>query len=152
MPRVQERGRKRHTSWQLLRFVILWVPLLASASEPLYAVKVEHGVAAKMRDSIILRADIYRPDAEGKFPVLLQRTPYNKAFGSGIGCPAAVRGYVVVIQDTRGRFTSDGDFYPFRHEPNDGYDTVEWAASLPKSNGKIGMFAPIVMIAEKHPI
>src|SRR5208283_5539372 len=52
----------------------------------------------------------------------------------------AAHGYVVIVQDTRGRFDSQGEFYPFRYESNDGYDTVEWAASLPYSNGKVGMF------------
>src|SRR5207249_1577442 len=92
-----------------------------------------------MRDGVILRADIYHPKAEGRFPVLLQRTPYNKA-AADIGVRGAARGYVVVVQDVRGRYTSEGDWYPFLHESNDGYETVEWAAALPYSNGKVGMF------------
>jgi len=112
------------------------------AAQP-YAVKVEHDVSAKMRDGVTLRADIYRPDTEGKFPILLQRTPYNKlGWGSDIDFfyKAAARGYVVVVQDVRGRYTSEGDWYPFLHEAEDGYDTVEWVASLPYSSGKVGMF------------
>ena len=105
-----------------------------------YAVKVERGVTVKMRDGVVLRADVYRPEADGKFPVLLQRTPYNKASGLEFGLKAAARGYVVIIQDVRGRYTSEGEWYTFRHEPDDGYDTVEWAAVLPYSNGKVGMF------------
>jgi putative CocE/NonD family hydrolase len=102
---------------------------------------VERGVEAKMRDGVVLRADVYRPDAAGKFPVLLQRTPYNKGNGeSGLGRQAAATGYVVVIQDVRGRYTSEGEWYPFKHESEDGYDTVEWVASLPYSDGKVGMF------------
>jgi putative CocE/NonD family hydrolase len=93
-----------------------------------------------MRDGVVLRADVYRPDADGKFPVLLQRTPYNKAGEFDFGLKAAARGYVVVVQDVRGRYTSEGEWYTFRHEPDDGYDTVEWAAALPDSNGKVGMF------------
>ena len=53
---------------------------------------------------------------------------------------AAAKGYVVVIQDVRGRYTSDGEWYPFKHESEDGYDTVEWAASLPYADGRVGMF------------
>ena len=112
-------------------------PLLAA--EP-YAVTVERGVTARMRDGVLLRADIYRPKTDGQFPVLLQRTPYNKNGGNGFGLSAAARGFVAIIQDVRGRYTSDGDFYTFVNESNDGYDTVEWAAALPYSNGKVGMF------------
>jgi putative CocE/NonD family hydrolase len=104
------------------------------------SVVVERGVAAKMRDGVALRADIYRPKADGKYPVLLQRTPYNKARTADFGMKAAQRGYVVVVQDVRGRFTSEGDFYTFKNESQDGYDTVEWVAALPYSNGKVGMF------------
>lgn len=111
-----------------------------AADSPPYPVTVERGVPAKMRDGVVLRADIYRPDAPGKFPVLLERTPYNKDGGLEFGLKAAARGYVVVIQDVRGRYTSDGEWYPFQHESEDGYDTVEWAAALPSSNGKVGMF------------
>ncbi len=105
-----------------------------------YEVKLQRGIAVKMRDGVTLRADIYRPQAEGRFPVLLQRTPYNKASGVEYGLEAASHGYVVIIQDCRGRFTSEGEWYPFKYEAGDGYDTVEWAASLPYSNGKVGMF------------
>jgi len=110
------------------------------AAEPL-AVTVEHGVAVKMRDGTVLRADIYRPTAEGKYPIILKRTPYDK-HGDGavdFGQQGAARGFVVINQDVRGRYTSDGEWYPFLNESNDGYDTVEWAASLPYSNGKVGM-------------
>jgi hypothetical protein len=103
-------------------------------------VTVERGVAAKMRDGVTLRADIYRPKADGKFPVLLVRTPYDKTGIINFGLRAAPRGYVVIAQDVRGRFTSEGEWYPFKNESLDGYDTVEWAAALPYSNGKVGMF------------
>ena len=105
-------------------------------------VTVEHDVQAKMRDGVILHADIYRPKEDGRFPVLLQRTPYNKTSHgeSSFGHRAAANGYVVIIQDVRGRYTSEGEWYPFKHESNDGYDTVEWTATLPYSNGKVGMF------------
>jgi hypothetical protein len=105
-----------------------------------YEVTVERGVAAKMRDGVTLRADIYRPKADGKFPVLLVRTPYDKTGIINFGLRAAARGYVVIAQDVRGRFTSEGEWYPFKNESLDGYDTVEWAAALPYSNGKVGMF------------
>jgi uncharacterized protein len=104
-----------------------------------YSVATEFGVEAKMRDGTTLRADVYRPKSQEKFPVLLERTPYDKRNSAGFALRAAAQGYVVIIQDVRGRYSSDGDWYPFKNESNDGFDTVEWAASLPYSNGKIGM-------------
>jgi len=97
-------------------------------------------VTVKMRDGITLRADIYRPKADGKFPVLLQRTPYDKRGASDFELQAAARGYVVIIQDVRGRYTSEGEWYPFLNESQDGFETVEWAAALPYADGKVGMF------------
>ena len=126
-----------------MRIVVGSIWLLALAVEACaqpYRVVIENRVAAKMRDGVTLVADVYRPQAEGKFPVLLQRTPYNRAGGAASAGEMASQGYVVILQDTRGRFDSQGEFYPFRYESQDGYDTVEWAASLPYSNGQVGMF------------
>jgi uncharacterized protein len=114
-------------------------PAAASAADS-YEVTIERGVEAKMRDGVRLRADICRPKTDGKFPVLLTRTPYDKNGGADFCLKAAARGYVVVVQDVRGRYTSEGDWYPFKYESEDGYDTVEWAAALSYSNGKVGMF------------
>jgi uncharacterized protein len=100
---------------------------------------IETGVAVKMTDGTSLVADIYRPKAPGKYPVLLQRTPYNRR-DPVTGTKLASAGYVVVLQDTRGRYDSQGEFYPFKYEARDGYDTVEWAAALDCSNGQVGMF------------
>ena len=110
-----------------------------AAAQP-YPVRIDNGVQAKMRDGVALMADVYRPAVDGKFPVLLERTPYNRAGGAGGFAAMAAQGYVVINQDTRGRFDSQGEFYPFRYESQDGYDTVEWAAALPYANGKVGMF------------
>ncbi|BAY23616.1 peptidase S15 [Calothrix sp. NIES-2100] len=96
------------------------------------------------RDGVRLDADIYRPDAQGKFPVLLMRQPYGRAIASTVvyAHPTwyAAQGYIVVIQDVRGRGTSEGEFKLFVHEITDGEDTVNWAANLPQSNGKVGMY------------
>src|SRR5258705_9255761 len=120
--------------------VILIISAGACFAADQYPVSFEHNVAVKMRDGITLRADIYRPKVDGQFPVLLQRTPYDKNGGVNFGLKAAARGYVVIIQDVRGRYASEGEWYTFKNEPNDGYDTVEWTATLPYSNGKVGMF------------
>ncbi len=112
---------------------------------------MERDVPAVMRDGTVLRADVYRPAAEGRYPVLLERIPYSKAMlPLAAYCldplAAAAAGYAVIIQDVRGRFASDGGpFYIFRDEFNDGYDSVEWAASLPYSDGRVGMFGASYM-------
>ena len=129
---------KRTAFWAAVVAMTLMSSLVQAADT--YEVTVERGVKAKMRDGVILRADIYRPKADGQFPVLLQRTPYDKRGGVEFGYKAAVHGFVVIVQDVRGRYTSDGEFYTFIHESADGYDTVEWAAALPYSNGKVGMW------------
>jgi len=111
----------------------------AVPAEPAH-VMVEHGVAMKTRDGVTLRADLYYPAEGGKYPTLLQRTPYNKQNAAAFASKAATRGYFVVVQDCRGRYTSDGEWYVFKHESEDGYDAVEWAAALPHSNGTVGMW------------
>jgi uncharacterized protein len=111
----------------------------ARAADP-YAVTFEPDVAMKTRDGVTLYADIFRPKADGQFPVLLERTPYGKNNDISIALRGAARGYVMIIQDVRGRFASEGEWYVFKHESADGYDAVEWAAALPYSNGKVGMY------------
>ncbi len=107
--------------------------------------RVQFDVPASMRDGVVLRANVYRPEGDGPWPVLLVRTPYGKDDQVEVNIwlnpvQAARKGFIVVIQDTRGRFTSDGEWVPFRHEREDGYDSVEWAARLPGSNGRVGMY------------
>lgn len=106
---------------------------------------LEKNVSCTMRDGTILYSDIYRPNIDGEFPVLLTRLPYNKDLPMFshryLDTNRLVQnGYVVMIQDVRGRFASEGEFYPLLYEAEDGYDTVEWAAQLPYSSGKVGMF------------
>jgi uncharacterized protein len=118
-------------------------PLRAQAapSPTVTDVVIQHDVPVKMRDGVTLYADIYRPNSSGAFPVILMRTPYDKSVSWAVS-PAfrmVRRGYVIIIQDVRGRYTSEGEWYPFKHEQADGFDTVEWAAALPYSDGKVGM-------------
>lgn len=105
-----------------------------------YAVDMRLNIKVPMRDGVDLSADIYLPKAEGSFPTVLMRTPYGNNAEPMIekGRRLANAGYVCVIQDCRGRWDSDGEYYPFR-EGNDGYDTQEWIGEQPWSNGKIGM-------------
>ncbi len=130
---------------------------LAAMAQSVGGIVVEHNVAMRSRDGVILHADIYRPAGDGPFYVLLTRTPYDKSNNGDFGRMGALRGYMVVVQDVRGRYASEGEWYPFKHEIEDGYDTVEWAAALPHSNGKIGMYsgsyvgATQVLAAISHP-
>ncbi len=108
-------------------------------------ITVERDVPARMRDGVTLRADVYRPAGDGPWPVLLMRNPYDKTYaqgGSGYLHPSwwAKQGWVVVVQDCRGRFRSEGVFYPFANEARDGYDSVEWAARLPGADGRVAMY------------
>ncbi|MFN8005981.1 MAG: CocE/NonD family hydrolase [Terriglobia bacterium] len=127
-----------------LRLFAFWVVAFASAAglqaQGTGEISVENNVVMKARDGVGLRADVYRPKREGKFPVILERTPYDKRMGAGFGVKAAAQGYVYVVQDVRGRNASEGDWYPFKYESQDGYDAVEWAAALPYANGKVGLF------------
>lgn len=110
-------------------------------------ITVQKNVPARMRDGTTLVADVYRPGgdaADGPYPVLLTRQPYGKELPIATdymdAIKAAGHGYIVVIQDVRGRFGSEGDWNPSVYEFEDGYDSVEWAASLPGSNGEVGIY------------
>lgn len=96
------------------------------------------------RDGVRLDADVYRPEAEEEFPVLLMRQPYGRAIASTVvyAHPSwyAAHGYIVVIQDVRGRGSSEGKFSLFEREVEDGFDSVNWAAGLAGSNGLVGMY------------
>lgn len=109
-------------------------------------VTFQKNVEARMRDGTVLRADLYRPAAGGRHPVLLQRTPYNKESLALTGMTldplrAAAAGYNVVIQDVRARWASDGGpFFLYRDEGRDGRDSVAWAAAAQWSNGRVGAY------------
>lgn len=107
-------------------------------------VKPKQVFSMQTRDRTRLDADVYSPDDPGTFPVLLMRQPYGRAIASTVvyAHPAwyAAHGYIVVIQDVRGRGSSEGDFDLFTHEIEDGYDAVQWAATLPGSTGEVGMY------------
>jgi putative CocE/NonD family hydrolase len=115
--------------------------VLASSDSDEIKVIVERNVPVPMRDGTILRADVHRPDRGGPYPVLVQRTPYGK---DGNFNRFVQAGYIVVSQDVRGRYESEGKWESYwrhnTHDGEDGYDTVEWAARLSDSNGKVGTF------------
>lgn len=128
-----------------------------------YEVVVERDVKVPMRDGTKLAIDLYIPARDGKpiagtLPTLLLRTPYNKTeWSPHISRYFASHGYLAAAQDTRGRFASEGTFNPFLQEPEDGYDTIQWLAGHPRSNGRVGMHGPSYMTwvqfeaATQHP-
>jgi uncharacterized protein len=127
----------------------LWIAVAVRAQAPALAdggldIAIEKDVMIPMRDGVRLAADISRPalrgaPADGRFPVILMRTPYDKALRE----PEYVRlfvpnGYVVVVEDVRGRYHSEGHWHLLRDDPRDGFDTAKWVGSQPWSNGRIG--------------
>ncbi|TYB45688.1 CocE/NonD family hydrolase [Actinomadura chibensis] len=105
---------------------------------------VQKDVPATMRDGTVLRSNVFTPKGDGDFPVILMRLPYNKEGAENIFYANPDRYasacYLVVVQDVRGQYKSDGEFYAYKYEAEDGYDTIEWSAKLPHSNGKVGMY------------
>jgi putative CocE/NonD family hydrolase len=120
---------------------LLWAPSRAQVSPPSHGVKIDFNEHLKLRNGVELSADVYRPDAQGQFPVVVARTPYNKSTATGtltLGRYLATRGYVYVAMDVQGRGDSDGSFVPYRNEGLEGYDSIEWCAKQPWSNGNVG--------------
>src|SRR5437762_1742614 len=114
--------------------------------QPQYEVVLDKAVTVPMRDGTLLAADIYRPTAAGRFPAVVERTPYNREESVILRTQTpqfmAARGFVFVVQDVRGRWGSDGIWYPFIDDGwgdnQDGYDTIAWVAEQPWCNGKVG--------------
>jgi len=123
-------------------FLFFGSHLYTQVSQPEYGWTFKGDVRIPMRDGVELSADMFVPDAEGKFPTILIRTPYdnNRFVQSSYGPYFASRGYVLMVQDVRGRGDSDGVFNPFVNEAEDGFDTHEWIGTQDWSNGKVGSF------------
>jgi len=106
-------------------------------------ITVEKNVSIPMRDGVRLYANIYKPKAEGRFPVILTRLPYGKdeyyCWMPAVGKFWASKGYVFVAQDVRGKFCSEGEFEPLANEVRDGYDTLDWISKQSWCDGNIGM-------------
>jgi uncharacterized protein len=125
-----------------LRAAILtvgWLGVLAAPGREA-AVVIERDVPVKMRDGVVLKADVHRPDSGGPYPVLVWLTPYGKhkqQFDKYVKA-----GYIVVCQDVRGRYASEGTWEswlrPHTHDAEDGYDSVQWAAGVSGASGKVG--------------
>ena len=123
----------------LLKFLSLLV--VAVFVSPLYAQDAEKRIdMVPMRDGVRLATNIYLPEGDGPWPTVLTRTPYNKNGADRSAARYNEHGYVLVSQDVRGRYESEGEDQPFEVDMPDGYDTVEWIAAEDFSNGKVGIF------------
>ena len=104
---------------------------------------ITRNIEIPMRDGVILRADHYQPVTDDKLPAIVTRTPYLKESDQFSDCYSpgemAARGYHILFCDTRGSGQSDGVFYPFKNERNDGYDTIKWVSEQPWCDGRVGM-------------
>jgi hypothetical protein len=144
-------------SWALISVLVLlglaagcgkWQAKKLGISAPEYRVRVDKDVMVAMRDGVELAADIYFPEGVEKAPVILIRTPYGKDMQRAMslrGGPSnemllAQRGYVVIVQDVRGRYGSGGDFYPFIKDGDDGQDMIKWIEAQAWYEGKLGTY------------
>jgi len=142
----------------ILVFALFIVPItsvsFAQKSRPTYTVIEKKNIMVEMRDGVELATDIYMPDAAGKYPAILSRTPYNKSADwiSNIGPYYAQRGYVVVVQDTRGRYNSEGVWHMLNDDGRDGYDCCGWIGRQEWSDGHIGMYGTSYVGGTQHAI
>ena len=146
--------RIRYVHWLCL---LLFASALHAQNEPAYEIAVAQNEMVTMRDGIKLATDIYRPARNGsavdrKFPVLLERTPYNKDGLSVAARHYVPHGYIVIAQDVRGRYKSQGRWRPIRDDPNDGFDTAKWIGTQPWFDGSIGTMGASYDGATQHAI
>ena len=148
-----------------LLLIAIASPVSGQSNSGPYEVRLEPSVLVKMSDGVRLSTDLYFPvDAPEPLPVIQIRLPYNKNVYTGFRRPGseaqffASHGFVVAVQDMRGRFESEGEFYVGRPERRDGYEFTEWLATQPWSNGLVGSYGcsylgenQIQLAAERHP-
>jgi putative CocE/NonD family hydrolase len=152
------RTRLTANRWALSAiFVALLMANLGRADEALYGVAVQTDVMVPMRDRVSLATDVYLPARDGKaveqkWPVILMRLPYNKSLGraKADGDYFAAHGYAVVIQDTRGRFRSEGVWHMLTDDGRDGFDTCDWIGKQPWSDGKVGTIGTSYVGGTQH--
>lgn len=129
--------RKSCPALSFLALIIGFMPLPVFCKTPPPSVRWIFDVSVPMRDGINLAADVYLPNRKGRYPALLERTPYGKEGNQREGIFFARHGYAMVVEDTRGRYDSGGTWYPFIHDAKDGQDTIAWIARQHWSNGKV---------------
>jgi putative CocE/NonD family hydrolase len=130
-------------------------PAVAASRADAFEISELKNILVPMRDGVRLATNIYRPARAGvpfeeKFPVILERTPYNKDGGSAVAKIFVPRGYVVIVQDVRGRYASEGRWRPIRDDPADGFDTAKWIGEQPWSSQSIGTIGSSYGGATQH--
>ncbi|HEV3233628.1 MAG TPA: CocE/NonD family hydrolase [Candidatus Dormibacteraeota bacterium] len=118
--------------------------------QQLRRIVIDRGVSTPMRDGTVLVSDLYRPDDDARHPVLLTRTPYDRTFPLTAHhsidiAEMALRGYICMVQDVRGRFGSEGSYETYTYDAKDGFDTIAWITEQPWSDGNVGMFGTSYM-------
>ncbi|MFG0262716.1 MAG: CocE/NonD family hydrolase [Novipirellula sp. JB048] len=137
--------------WALAMLLVVTSSVIARAADYV----VQHDIMVEMRDGVRLATDVYRPAVDDQpidqaLPVILSRTPYNKAGGKTMGAYYATHGYVFVAQDTRGRYGSEGVWHMLTDDGPDGVDCAAWIGNQPWSNGKIGMIGTSYFGGTQH--
>lgn len=130
------------SAWSAMAVLLAFGGGLA-AQQPHHWNVIREEVQVPMRDGVKLGASLFRPDRPGKFPALVYRTPYGKDnYNPYTGLPgeAVKRGYLVLLTDVRGRYSSEGEFRAYQNEKQDGYDVIEWIAAHPVCNGSVGTY------------
>src|SRR5581483_4447739 len=136
--------------------MVIFAATLAAQTETTFEIAPTKNVMVPMRDGVKLATDVYLPArdgraAEGRFPVILMRTPYNKESNADATARSFVpHGYAVVLQDVRGRYKSEGRWFPIRDDPQDGFDTCKWIGAQAWSNGSIGTIGSSYAGATQH--
>src|SRR5947209_4366053 len=129
---------------------LLLLCALSAAASAQTTQQVSKNVMVAMRDGVKLGTDIYRPAADKRYPVILERTPYNKDAAAEAAAFLVEHGYAVVAQDVRGRYQSEGRWVPIRDDPNDGFDTAKWIGEQPWCDGNIGTIGTSYGGATQH--
>ena len=129
-----------HRRSMLVAALLVAAVTLGAQGDSRFDVVVSKDVMIAMRDGVKLATDIYRParngvPVDGRFPVIMERTPYNKDGGANTAAFFVPRGYVFVVQDVRARYKSEGHWTPIKDDPNDGFDTAQWIGSQPWADG-----------------
>lgn len=131
-------------AWYLLQLYLYFYCWSLGLPSPRNKIRVQYNMVTKMSDGIKLVGDLYRPADKGRYPLLLLRTPYGKgSYEHGYPFIATIfscQGYAVFVQDVRGKYGSDGVFFPFVSEEKDGKETIEWAVKQPFCNGKVALW------------
>ncbi len=149
------------SSTRIFKRCVVWSPFVLSLAAPTRADEARYGAAVQtdvmvpMRDSVSLATDVYLPARDGKaidqkWPIILMRTPYNKSGPKADAEYFASHGYAFVVQDTRGRYRSEGVWHMLTDDGRDGFDMCDWIGKQTWSNGKVGTIGTSYVGGTQH--